>query len=493
MTTTADIERLKALVDRLLPLSTRARGELIAADDWNTVVGALLEVARALVTDGPDTAVPPHQHQDQVTSAWLDPRLRAQVERGPLADPAASSRLTALERGTTLGTQQLDQLSAQVRDLRAVSSRQETNDLDRASALTALSRTVDGLSDPRDDVGALRNSLDALGTNVAAVSAFAAGLGDVTPAALRDGLAQVNQLRQQLTTPTGALLDAAEFERRMTELRTTLVTEDELTTAIGNVRPRLPNNVRTDLLNEATAAAQRQAETSAGTLVEQLRGQLAGQIDDVRQSVQQAARDATGQFRDELQAAITAQLRPLIDQGDASVRDGIGQAVSDARAALQAAVDQRVGGLEASLDDRVSAAVAQARPDLLNAVNTTVNARLADLTNQIGALQNGVRDVRAAVTSTATDVAALRQSSAAALDQQITGLRAETAANLGAAIRGVRAEQSSGLDTVRAELAADRGQVSRQFEDLQQRIPGRVVRPINPLIVERLDPNQPPG
>ena len=93
MPTVAQLDRLKALVDRLTPLTQIQRGELIRAQDWNDVVGMLLEVARAvLAEDAAEQTVPPHEHPDQVKSSWLDPSLRAIMERGPLSDPAQNAR-----------------------------------------------------------------------------------------------------------------------------------------------------------------------------------------------------------------------------------------------------------------------------------------------------------------------------------------------------------------------------------------------------------------
>lgn len=473
MTTVNQLERLKALVDRLLPLADRGRGEVIAADDWNTLVGAVLETARSVVSDGSDTSVPPHEHLDQVTLAWLDPRLRAMIERGPLADPAATSRVSAVERSAALSLQQLDQLSAQVRDLRAATGRAETNDLDRKSTLTTLTRKLDGLTDPRDEIATLRNSLDALGTNVATVSAFAAGLGQVSPAQLLAGLAKVDQLQQGLTTPTGALLDVAEFERQLTDLRATLVTQDQLTAAVGGIHVDLSDAVRNNLLEAAKAAAGRQAETSAGALNETLRAQLTSQIDAVAQSAVAAAKEATGQFRAEVQDAITAQLRADIQSGDADVRAAIGPAVNAASATLKAQVDQQVATLTNSIGDRVGAALTAAAPQLLDTFNAALAARLSDLTGQITTLQGRVRDVSSALTATTTDLAALRQSTTAVLSDQIATLKAQNAAALAAAVADLRNSQTAGFDSVRAEIAAERGRVNGALGDIRNSIPPR--------------------
>ena len=74
MASTAQLERVRVLVERLAPLSNAQRGELIRADDWNALVSALVDVARALL-DPTAAGVPTHEHIDQVTLAWLHPCL----------------------------------------------------------------------------------------------------------------------------------------------------------------------------------------------------------------------------------------------------------------------------------------------------------------------------------------------------------------------------------------------------------------------------------
>ena len=99
MPTVAELERLRALIERLIPLARAQRGELIRAQDWNEVVGAVIEVARAAYAESDHEAgIPPHEHPDQVKISWLEPALRALIERGPLADPAAAGKLEDLNR-----------------------------------------------------------------------------------------------------------------------------------------------------------------------------------------------------------------------------------------------------------------------------------------------------------------------------------------------------------------------------------------------------------
>jgi archaellum component FlaC len=488
MATVADIERLKALTDRLLPLSSRARGEVIAADDWNAVVGALLEIARAVVAGGStDTAVPEHDHPDQVALGWLDPRLRRLIERGPLADPASTSRVTAMERQAMLIGRHLDEVSSQIRDLRVVTNRQETNDLDRTSAMTVLSRTVSGLKDPRNEISDLRATLDAIGANVSAVSTFAAGLGDVTPAEMLAGLTKVDQLQERLTTPTGTVLDAAEFERRLAELRTTLVTEDELTAAIKSRPARLTDAAKAKLLDETKVAAQRQAEDSATVLTEALRTQLTTRIEAVAQSAVQAARAATADFRDELKTTITDQLTEVIEQGQRATRDRLQSRVEEAKTSLQTAVDDRVTRLEQSLRERVSLAIEDARPDILAELSSTLDDRLRGVDDRFTTLQNSIGEIRTGLTGTTTDLANIRQTVVSQVDTQIATLRSEIASErdrVDTALADVRSEIPPASEGItREELLRE---IARNNDTLRSDIQSTVTTRIRTQLQEGL-------
>ena len=92
MPTAEHLAQLQTLLNQLLPIAQTRPGELIRADDWNTLVGSVMSLARTLLQQDEAAAVPPHDHLDQVTADWLVPSLRDQLQRGPLADPAMPGR-----------------------------------------------------------------------------------------------------------------------------------------------------------------------------------------------------------------------------------------------------------------------------------------------------------------------------------------------------------------------------------------------------------------
>ena len=65
MATVAELERLNALTQRLVPLSDVQRGELIRAGDWNLITGAIIELARVVLAEGTGGIVGEHEHVEE--------------------------------------------------------------------------------------------------------------------------------------------------------------------------------------------------------------------------------------------------------------------------------------------------------------------------------------------------------------------------------------------------------------------------------------------
>ena len=472
MPTTAEIERLKALVDRLLPLSARGRGEVISADDWNTVVGALLEVARSVVESGAERDIPAHDHPDQVQLGWLDPRVRSLLERGPLDDPVTIGRLNAVQRGVTAATERTEALAAEVRAVRNSTGRVEVSDLDREATITRLTRRVDGLADAREDVTALRGSLDAIRGDLTTVSTFAEGFSNVTPAELLASMGAVEDLRSRLTTVTGALLDASEFERRLTELSTTLVTEQELSEAISGVRTRLPDDLRANILEEVRVAATHQAEESNTTLSERLQAQIAERLGEVEATATRAATEAAGQFRNslrtELHDALQQELSNAITTGDAGVSADLRRAIASSAAALEGVIDQRTTALEAGVRDRVRAEIARVQPELTATISATVAGSLTEVSGRVSRAEATMGELRRTLTAAVTDVAATSERSTAEVRAELErGMRRVTAQLADA--------QTALGESLRAELASERQRVDRALDAVRGEIPRGLV------------------
>lgn len=343
MPTVGELERLSALVKRLTPLAARTRGDLITADDWNLLVGALLEVARAVVDAEGDESVPPHEHPDQVSLGWLDPKVRALVERGGLQDPQGSIRLTGAERALAAAGSRIDVLEASLDGLRGTLGTFETEQLAQRNAVAGIRRAIDNVADPRDELLEFRSTLDSVRGEIAASSAIVRGFADAKPDDILARLAKADELRESLTTATGALMDASEFDRRLAELRSTLVTEDELTAAIKKVRTPsdLVDKLRPIITEESRLAATAATDAAIGPATDALRGEFRDELAGI-----------DGVVAQRVSAAIDARLVDVTDRigGLLSRLDTVETGVRDLDTRIGARFDEFDGRLTARLD-----------------------------------------------------------------------------------------------------------------------------------------------
>ena len=382
MPTVGELERLSALVKRLTPLSSRTQGDLITADDWNLVVGALLEVARAVVDAETDDSVPPHDHPGQVSLGWLDPKTRALVERGGLQDPEGSIRLTGAEQAVAAARTRVEALEASLDGLRGTLGVFETEQLNQRNTLAGLGRAVDNVADPRDELLEFRSTLDSVREQITASSAIVRGFADAKPDDILARLAKADELRERLTTATGALMDASEFDRRLTDLRASLVTEDELTAAIKKVRTPsdLIDKLRPMIAEESRLAATTAADAAIQPATDTLRGEFRDQLAAARGQLT----DEGGRLRTEI-AGQGVTLHEELERRATELASTLSTQAEALRTEFGDVRDQIVAGIDAAVEQQATA---------------VVNARLADVTDRIGGLltrldsvEGGVRDL----------------------------------------------------------------------------------------------------
>jgi len=392
MATVEELDRLRAIVTRLGPLASAQAGELIRAEDWNDAIGALQEVARALVEDR-EAPVPPHEHPDQVAIGWLDPRLRQLVESGPVGDPAALARVGALERADEGLRAALDAIRAELDDVRTRSRDIATRDLDRQAAVNVVRRKLEGVADAREDVAAVRSSLAAVHDRVTRAVELAEKLQDggepVDLGALSGRVAELAKLREGLTLPSGEVLDAPALERKLAELRNELVTQDELDEALEDRTPELPPEREQALKADLTEAL----KADFAERDDAVRDQVAKLVDDrlaaVDEKVAKAVADARPGIvdsvltvtRQELDARAAVILTTAGDDADARVKAGT--------SVLREQLLDELAGLRKELPATIAAELDAQLP-----------ARLAPLTQDLAALRGELDGVTAELKST---------------------------------------------------------------------------------------------
>lgn len=389
MPTVEEVDRLTALLTRLTPLGDQHIGDLITAQDWNTLVSAVIEVARALV-DESTSAVPPHEHPDQVALGWLDPRLRTLVENGPVGDPAAIARVDALERGGTRLQAAIDQLTAQVSELRDRSREVATRDIEREASVNVVRRKIEGMADGRDAVAEVRATLDTVQTQVSRAVALGEALSaDGAPVdlgALQTRVDGLEVLRDGLTLPTGEVLDAAALERRLAELSNTLVTQEDLNGALKDRVATLDPDTESALENRLQTKLDATMITREDALRADITSATDAKLAGVDGIVATRVADATPSIRDEVLATTRteadARQATILTQAGADADAKVAAGLTSVRADLAGGLD----GLRAELGDRVASELGDRLPAALSDLQGTVDGLRADLNGLAGKL-----------------------------------------------------------------------------------------------------------
>lgn len=464
MPTVAELERLQALVGRLQSLAGKRRGELIAADDWNALVQAVLEVTRAALASDRQESVAPHAHPDEVGLGWLDARLRQLITAGGLADPAAKAELGKLRRALDRVGARIDVVDAGVKDVRFGVADVSTKDLAREADLTRVARRVDGLGDARVEVADLRTTLRTLEADVGRAVEVGRRLEvDGEPVDVADvvnRLAGVEELRDRLTAANGELLDAVAFERRVAQLETSLVTEDELDQALRPLRDTVAGIDRGELLEAARRSALESVDSRVEGLDADLRVAITERFAEVEPAVAAAVDRATGALSEQLLGVARQEIAQAVAQGDAGLREEFTADLDRRLSSLAGSIDGRLGQAVEGVAERVTLELDARLPDLLGGLE----GRLATVEGGHGDLGATVEQVVAEVHATADRVEVRLREEAAARSRLATQLAGRMDAVEARVIPSVEAAVAAMREGLRIDLQADLVATRRDLE-----------------------------
>ena len=362
MATPAELVRLDALITRLTPLSQAARGELVRADDWNTIVLAIVELARAVYAEAELVDVPPHHHFDEVSLAWLDKQLRTLVSGGALKDPVQEGKLNSVERKITQLNSNLSLREEDINQVLAELDRMTTRELARENQVQSLDRQVSGLRNASDEVGEMRLTLDGITQQIATVQTIADQLRQpngqiIDVALLQTQVNELNTLREQLRDANGDVLTGINIDQKIAQALNTLVTEEDLTQSLderlAGLDVQLTNNLEVQIANAVNQS-------------------ISGTLDDFRNQI---LSDNTRLFEN---------LDATISQTVADQIPALSQSLSTM---LENQINSRFSQLQTDILAQVDERTTTIREDLLNA-----NSRLREDINE--ELRTQLEDMR---------------------------------------------------------------------------------------------------
>ena len=401
MSTVAQLERLRVLIERLAPLGAVQRGTLIRAQDWNEVIAVLIEVARATLAEGGVNAgVPPHDHPDQVKVSWLEPTLRALIERGPLSDPAAAGKLDELHRRATRFSDSISKFERDLTEIRTRIADVATRDLVRQSEITTVRRLVEAIDARGDDLQTMRAALNSIRKDVQTAMSLASRMQidgqPVDIAVVDQRIRRVEELRERLQMPGGELLDGNRLEERLTGLTNTFVTQEQLDEALDGREATLPEGVLADLRSALQVDLRTETDGILQFRLGELRDEVNGRLGQIDGMISRAVADAGVSLRDETLAAIRPEIassvRQAVQQSETATTTLITSSIDAVRADLARSAEEVRGSVEdlaaTQIERQLGTALESVRSSLaaLQQATTSLDQRLNVNQFQLGEL-----------------------------------------------------------------------------------------------------------
>lgn len=466
MPTAAELDRLDALIEKLTPLSQTMQGELIRAGAWNDLVGTVIELARTVLASSKDETIPAHVHTEQVGLAWLDPRLRTLIERGPLADPEAAGRLASVERELTRTRGKFTTVDLGVREVRDRVTEISTRDLKREAEATDTRRRLDAMSDSRSELTTMRETLDAIHSDLATAidvgRRFTVDGEPVDANLLLDRLSEVETVHERLKTATGELLDASVYERKLAELENSLVTEQELEDALNNRRPRLNAPEKAAMMDELRTGLTATLNTSVDRSADELRAEMVAKLGDLDNRVNTAISAAVPGIRDSVTATVQAGFDTALEARAAELQAQSKQELDAREAAIRAdqqAKDDELAGSIGGFDAKLSAAIDAAKVQVLADAETKAIAIVK-------------QETQAVADRLTTDMTALLRTNMDSLAADLTRTMQTTIADQTGALQTDFRTQLAGLEQNMPRM------VQTEFQNFQPKLDALVDRTV---------------
>lgn len=353
MPTVVELERLRALVERLLPLASVQRGDVIRADNWNLVVESLIEMARTLTALQTDQDVPSHEHISEVSLDWLDAELRQLIERGPLNDPVATSRVLKIEQRATELSDSLASVGRTLGGLRERLDETITRDLVREHSMVKVTQKVDGIADGREDVLALRRTLDSIRKDTGSVLELRENLlidgRPISMKAFNERMKTLEEMRDRLRLPSGQVLDGVLFEQRLQTVENRFVPRDELDDILGGRKVELSDNDFERIQGSIRVQFSSDLEKMSKEFDERMRVEFNSRFADVEKIVAGVVADSIPSLRDSLSESLRSDILSVVDSRTKGLQSDFDKKLTQLRSDLELRLDRGFTEVQAEL------------------------------------------------------------------------------------------------------------------------------------------------
>jgi hypothetical protein len=462
-----DTDKLQGVITRLTPLSAVVSGDLIRAQDWNALVAALVDVARAVLAEVP-TSVPAHDHLGQVKNTWLDPALSTVIQRGPLAEPDTVARLGAAERAVASVDVRVKSVGDELGQLRLRLNEVSARDLDRASQVSSLGLRLSGVQDAHADIDNLRTTLasvqDAVGRALAVAQQLTVNGQPIDLGAFNQRLGDLEHFREGLREADGNLLDSARLHQDLQQATASFATADQVAAAVAaHTATVAPADIQ-KISDGIRAQVRADVDQRVTQLGDAIRADTTTQLAGIDASVARAISDALPSFTDAALAKVRPELSSAIAAANSDLQQLIERRVNETSAALSATFDGRLGDLQRSLPGAVTTEINKqlvAALDPLQKSLTDLTAKATQLRSDLTAQSTTVATLGQRVETVAnadtTARAALETSLRSLIAERITTVTTQIDTRVTALDTTVNQRIAQSASALRAELGPRRG------------------------------------
>lgn len=476
-----------ALAARIEGLGRKARGMRLTAEDWNSLVGAMVE---ALLNIGRaqdeakadlDAAYAPihHEHLGEVTHAWLAPDLLKEIANGGGSQQILDMILAMQKRMDEIGQQAenawdraLNSANAETENaimLSELQTRVGTFEQRFFPQLTQVAIRIDAVA---GDHNKFRRDHSAFKKELAAVTArprqlTGEGGAPIDIAALAQRVSDLDALRGHLAGEDGTPIRLRDLQAQLGELAGRASMNEEIEIRFGGIKAEL---------DRVSADVEGRLETLRGELGTASSEALAG----LRSRLDQVAADNQSAI-----AATADRLREAETRLATSFTKEIGATRTTLMATLRQqageAVDERLSGVDARIEGLVATRATELRTRLTDEIGKPLDTRLtqglAEATGRLDTRFAGIEArVRAATDSIPQELAKGLASVETGLQTRVDSRFAAEATELSQALTGqVEQKVTAGINAGLIEVRAAASQtVTDRLANLDARIAASV-------------------
>ncbi len=225
----AALERITTIVDTLEPIGGASAGEPVRAAEWNSLVGAVVELARIsldrerTLAEALAASYSPrgHEHIGVADLRWFDPDTRTLVETGGSGRPDLEADLKETRRLIAGLGERMEELSDELEKLARRVDQVLDRDDERREGVDELATRIEGLAEQDQRIAELRTTFAGIDQRVGEALSLRdelAAAGNL--AELRERVTALARLERSLTGADGTIVPIRDIERRIVALET---------------------------------------------------------------------------------------------------------------------------------------------------------------------------------------------------------------------------------------------------------------------------------